>query len=299
MAVKLTCPTCMTSATVDEDEVGSAKCPECDDVLVKPKYKAKNTPDKVRNEDEAEKKPAKKKPKPKAADFDVDDEDVAINPRDGAAAARIGIADGFDDRELVRQVEQELDRGEVLHFACRPSVVIAKWQAIGIGLFGILFAVIGGSFVAVYLAGGLKGMGMFVLIPGVFLLVGVGITVFGAKAKLKQAVRGWYAVTDQRAIVFHASVFGSSGKATTYTPRELRGLRTQNSWFQKGAGDVIFRTEIHETHTTYHNRRTGSSRTEVSRKIIHYGFLGVENVREVESVIAEVLLAGGRDEDDE
>jgi hypothetical protein len=297
MGVKVTCPSCATTATVDEDEVGTAKCPECDDVLVKPKYKAKNTPDKVKEGDEQEeKKPAKMKARQKAADLEKGE---GGNPRDGSAAARIGIADGFDDPELVRQVEEELGRGEVLHFACRPSVVIAKWQAIGIGLGGILLATIGGSFVAAYLAGGLRGMGAMALIPGVFLLVGVAITVLGARAKLKQAARGWYAVTDRRAIVFHISIFGSSGKATAYTPSELRGMRTQRSWFQNGAGDVIFRTEIHETHTTYRNRRTGATRTEVSRSVLHYGFLGVENVREVESVIHEVLLSGDRDEDDD
>jgi hypothetical protein len=295
MAVKLTCPSCATTATVDEEEVGTAKCPECDDVLVKPKSKAKTGSAKKAADDE-EDRSAKKKAK-KAADLE---KGVGGNPRDGSAAAKVGIPDGFDDPELVTQVEEELSRGEVLHFACRPSVVIAKWQAIGIGLVGIVFATIGGSFVAAYLAGGLKGMGAMALIPGVFLLVGVAITVFGSKAKLKQAARGWYAATDRRAIVFHASVFGSSGKATTYTPSELRGMRTQGSWFQKGAGDVIFRTEVHETHTTYRNRRTGSSRTEVSRKIIHYGFLGVENVKEVHDVIFAVLVMGGvEDEDDE
>lgn len=295
MAVKLTCPSCATTATVDEDEVGTAKCPECDDVLVKPKSKAKTAA--KRQEDGEDEEPARKKAKRKAADLE---KGVGGNPRDGNAAAKVGIADGFGDPELVAQVEEELSRGEVLHFACRPSVVIAKWQAIGIGLVGILFATIGGSFVAAYLAGGLKGMGAMALIPGVFLLVGVAITVFGSKAKLKQAARGWYAVTDRRAIVFHASIFGSSGKATTYTPSELRGMRTQGSWFQKGAGDVIFKTEVRETHTTYRNRRTGATRTEVSRSIIHYGFLGVENVKEVHDVIFAVLVMGGvEDEDDE
>ena len=41
MAVMLKCPTCGTTETADEEDVGTAKCPHCDDVLVKPKYKAK------------------------------------------------------------------------------------------------------------------------------------------------------------------------------------------------------------------------------------------------------------------
>src|SRR5205085_514192 len=138
------------------------------------------------------------------------------------------------------------------------------------------------------------------IVPGLFVLIGLAMAALGPVMKLRQARLGWYAVTDRRAIVFHVSIIGKAGKATTYVPAELRAMRVAKSWFVKGGGDLIFRTEVREQRTRYVDRRTGrTTRTETQRTVIHYGFLGIEDVKEVESLIHEVLLSRDRDRDDE
>ena len=68
----------------------------------------------------------------------------------------------------------------------------------------------------------------------------MAIAILGPIMKLRQARLGWYAVTDRRAIVFHVSLWGKSGAATDYTPRELRRMqwraqrrRQQQCWWYR------------------------------------------------------------------
>ena len=251
MPVTLACPTCKLKQKVDEEVEGTATCPHCDDVLVPLKAKAKARAD----DDRSRKNPARKR--------DEDDDDGA-GLHDGKAAKSLGLSTGFKNRELMKQVEEELSRNEVLHFACRPCAAVAKYQAIMVGVFG---------------------------------LIGASIAILGPIMKLRQARLGWYAVTDRRAIVFYVSLWGKSGAATDYTPREWRRMRVSKSWFVKGAGDLIFRTEVRHHTRTVHGAH-GGTRTEHSTSVTHYGFLGIEDVRDVEALICEVLLGRDRDDDD-
>ncbi|MBN9121551.1 MAG: hypothetical protein J0I06_20780 [Planctomycetes bacterium] len=324
MATVLKCPDCGHSKPSDDGEPET--CPQCEGTMAAPpkkKYQAKSSSleDEERAKKKAKARDEEEKPKKKAPPRD-EDEDEDEKPKtktkkpsilesrdkgsgdyttDERIAERIGIDPGFGDRELLDQVAGELARGEVVHFICRPSRAIAKVQAVGVSLGGLLFCLIGagaGAFMLTSLKG--KAPDVALIIPCVFVLVGLVIAIGGTIMKLRQARLGWYAVTDRRAIVFHIGLFGKFGRATTYQPFELKAMWVQKSWLVKGGGDVVFKTIITQTTTTTRNRRTGLTSSSTSTSKQHFGFLGVEDVKDVEAVIREVLLCDGRrDEDDE
>lgn len=247
-------------------------------------------------------KPAKKaEPEPLPLDDEDDAEDAKGHgsTRDGSAAESLEIDPGFRNKKLMRQVEEELSRGEVLYWAGRMHPEIAEKNARNARIVGIVFAALGGLISAVLFAVAPWYAG---LIPLLFVAIGVAIAVFGPKLTMKQAELGWYAVTNRRAIVYAASAFGAGGRATSYEPKELRGMRVQKSNAVDGAGDLIFRTDVHDNRTKWVDKRTGRTvKTTGSRTEHHHGFMGIANVREVETLIHNVLLEGepDRDGDDE
>jgi hypothetical protein len=321
MPITIRCPEC---GHAEPSADGASKtCPECEGTMTAPAkkpYQAKSksleeesrAKKKPRDEDpprkkarpaddEDEPRPAKKaKAEPQALSLDDDDEgDAGAGEfrRDGTVAAGLEIDPGFTDKKLMRQVAEELSRNEVLYWAGRMCPEIAARNArvtlfLGLGVVaaGLVFS---GIFFA--LAPWFVG-----LIPIIFVLVGVGVVVLGPKVVRKQAAEGWYAVTDQRAVVFAASAFGSGGQATTYEPHQLRRMRVKVGKSPKGAGDLVFKTKITERRTDYVDQRTGqTTRSETSRTETHYGFLGIEDVREVETLIHKVLLGGDDDDDND
>jgi hypothetical protein len=325
MPVTLKCPDCGHTAQSDDGE--PMTCPECEGTMATPpkkKYQAKSSSledeERVRKktkrrdeddeDDEDDEKPkAKKKarvededdaPKPrkKAKRRDDDDEKGGGDfTRDGKAAEQLGLSPGFKNKALMKQVEEELSRGEVLHFVCRPSKEIAKKQGFVIGGLGALFALIGVVFAALMLTV-MKVPIYAVLIPVAFVLIGGLIAVLGPVAKSRQARLGWYAVTDRRAIVFNVALWGKTGHAESYSPTDLRKMWVKKSFWVKGGGDLVFKTvTTYSTHTTRDAR--GRSRTQTSQQTQYYGFLGIEDVKDVELLIHEVLLGRGRKDDDD
>ncbi len=332
MAITIKCPDC--GHTKQSDDGDEETCPECEGTMAPPKkkkYQAKSSTledeeraktkskrrddedderpkkkAKPREDDEDDDRPAKKKAggKSKAAlDFDEgeDDEKGGGSTRDGKAAEALDLNPGFKNRALMKQVEKELSRGEVLHFACRPCEKIAKMQGFVGSAFGAVFAVIGVIVLIVFATGVAKGIPVFAYaIPVAFILIGGLIAILAPIAKIRQAKRGWYAVTDRRAIVFTASLWGESGQTEVYPPSALRRMWIKKSFWVKGAGDLVFKTETtHHTRTEYDSR--GRGRTSTSTSTQHFGFLGVEDVKDIETLVHEVLLAGrrSRDEDDD
>jgi hypothetical protein len=87
---------------------------------------------------------------------------------------------------------------------------------------------------------------------------------------------------------------GSGGKTETYEPKDLRRMRVKPARSPKGAGDLVFKTTVIRVIRT---KKDGSSTQEDTD--VHHGFLRIENVGEVETLIRNVLLGGARDEDDE
>ncbi|HEY1191844.1 MAG TPA: hypothetical protein VGE74_29705 [Gemmata sp.] len=72
----------------------------------------------------------------------------------------------------------------------------------------------------------------------------------------------------------------------------------KKSFWVEDNGDLVFGTE-----TTYNTRTvrdaSGRTRTETTETTQHFGFLGIEDVKDVETLIHEVLLARRRDDDDD
>jgi hypothetical protein len=305
MSITLKCPDCGHTAAADDDTPQT--CPKCDGTMTRPKYKAKSGPTAAeapkkappkpaprrRDEDDEDDRPRRAKPAPRS-----DDEDGGGgSARDGRAAESLELDPGFRNRALMRQVEDELARGEVLHWAARPCLEIAKRKGRAALILGLVFALIGAAVSAVMFAA--KGVPWFVgLVPLLFVLIGVGIAIVGPRAAVKQAEKGWYAVTDRRAVVFTVGLFGDSGQTESYEPRELRRMRVQKAKSPPGAGDLVFKTKVTEKRTDYVDRRTGQTvKSETSRSETAYGFLGIENVREVETLVHNVLLDADRDDD--
>ncbi len=317
MAITIKCPDC--GHTKQSDDGNEETCPECEGTMVPPakkKYQAKTKSleeesrgkkkSKSRDDDEDEKPKKKGKAVEDLPDEDEDEPKPKAKKksgsggggdfqRDPSAAEALELNPGFKNKTLMAQVAEEMSRTEVLHWCGRMCPEIAQRNArvplfvgIGITCAGLLFSAVFFA-VAPWFAG---------LIPLIFVLVGVGIMIFVPKATIKAAERSWYAVTDQRAIVYAASLFGSGGEATTYEPSELRRMRVKGAKSPEGAGNLIFKTKITEQRTDYVDRKTGRTvRSETSQTTTHYGFLGIENVREVETLIHKVLLK--TDDDDE
>ena len=317
MATLIKCPDCGHTKQSDDGEPET--CPKCEGTMTAPpkkKYQAKSASledeakakkkAKARDEDEKPKKKAeprngdgKDEPRPKkAAALSLDEEDSDGDTGgpacDGKAAASLELDPGFTDRRLMKQVALQLSRGEVVHWAGRMCPEIAERKVFWTRLGGIGLTAAGGLFCAIAFSVAPWFVG---LIPLIFVAVGLGIAIVGPGCVRRQAENGWYAVTNRRAIVYTASAFGSGGSATTYEPHELRRMRVKPAKSPKGAGDLIFKTVVTETQTDYVDRRTGRTvKSETSRSETHYGFLGIENVNEVETLVHNVLLGGADDE---
>ncbi len=318
MAITIKCPDC--GHTKQSDDGDEETCPECEGTMVPPakkKYQAKTKSleeesrgkkkTKPRDDEDDEDEKPKKKTAKSAPVEELPDEDEKPKTkkkggggdfqRDPTAAEAIELNPGFKNKALMAQVAEEISRTEVLHWCGRMCPEIAQRNARMLMFVGIGIACVGCLFSAIFFAVAPWFVG---LIPLVFVLVGVGMAIFGPKATMKASERSWYAVTDQRAIVYAASLFGSGGEATTYEPGELRRMRVKNAKSPDGAGDLIFKTKITEQRTDYVDRKTGRTvRSETSRTTTHYGFLGIENVREVETLIHKVLLKTVDDDDDD
>ena len=102
-----------------------------------------------------------------------------------------------------------------------------------------------------------------------------------------------------RALVFTASLWGKSGHTETYGPSALRRMWVKKSFWVKGAGDLVFKTETTHHTRTERDHTTGRTRTSTSTSTQYFGFLGVEGVKDVETLVHEVLLARKRDDDDD
>jgi hypothetical protein len=261
-----------------------------DDDDEKPRAKKK-----ARDEDDDDDRPRKKS----RADDDDDDDTAADFETDGKAAEQLDLNPGFKNRLLMKQIAKELDAGEVLHYACRPSAHIAKKQGMVAMISGGVFALIGVVVAVVMLTSGKdKVPTAAVLVPGFIVAISLLIAVLGPKMKARQARLGWYAVTDRRAIVFHISLWGTSGHAQTYSPAEVRKMWVKKSYWLKGGGDVVFKTVVTQ-HTTRTRDAHGRTRTSTSTSTEHFGFLGVADAKEVRLLIQEVLLTADRDDEDD
>ena len=276
--------------------------------LPKKKYQAKttsleeeeNSKKKLKSSDDDRPK-LKKKP---AEVLSLDDEGAGDEKGpftlNGKAAEQLELDPGFKNRALMKQVGDELSRGEVLHFACRPSEAISKKQALVATGAGAVFALLGLVATVLILTAFSDTVPWYVAFVPLFVaFVGGLIAVLGPIMSKRQARLGWYAVTDRRAIVFNINLWGQAGHVEVYPPSALRKMWIKKSFWVKGGGSLIFKTEIHDNRTRYVDKYGRTVMETGSRTEHHYGFLNIEDVKDVELLIHEVLLSGRRDDEDD
>jgi hypothetical protein len=183
--------------------------------------------------------------------------------------------------ELDAQVRSELRPGERLLWVGQPQVRRLVRQAIPTMLFGIPWT--GFSVFWMSAASGMFfGNGGFGLFSLIFSLFGVPFVLIGLWLltypywRWREAERTCYALTDRRAIVWQAGMFGAV-TVRSYGPEALG--RIHRTEYADGCGDVVF-----EQVTSQH----GDSEDPPTET--RQGFLAIPNVREVEELIRRVLL---------
>lgn len=79
---------------------------------------------------------------------------------------------------------------------------------------------------------------------GPFVAIGLSVATVVPGARVKRPPRSWYAVTDRRAVVCSASLWGTAGAATDCGPEPLRKMVAEPARSPKGAGDLICRKDV-------------------------------------------------------
>lgn len=323
MPISVTCTGCDKALKVADTMAGKAfKCPGCKTVVKAPAAGAGSTtptrkPARQEEDDRPARKPAARRDededdrparKPARRDDDDDrpaarrsslrrdeDEDEDDRPRRKAVerleepdedleAEPIDIHDTNVPEDIQDRIAQELTKGEKLYWVGMPSrrIVLLRslWGPI-VGVFVLIVALVVALSMAAQPGGGVLAM----LVPGFF-----GV-VFGAGMfcvpfyNLWKAARTCYALTSRRAIVWQAGWFGHV-EMENYNPARLANMWRRDMWFfGKGGGDLVFRSTT--TITVSHSRRGGTS---VSESTTYYGFLAIENAKEVERLVREVLV---------
>lgn len=191
--------------------------------------------------------------------------------------------------ELDARVRSELDAGEQLLWVGQPRPNRFARQAIPFALFGVPFTAFAifwitmasfGAKIGIQNAGPLGFLGVCFPLFGVpFVLVGLAMlsSPFWAGRKAK---RTCYALTDRRAILFEAGMFRSV-EIRSYRPAELAKMFRREK--ADGSGDLVFEEQIQVR--VVNNNRTVRTQDR--------GYLGIDNVREIEGLVRKALLSGG------
>lgn len=275
------CPDC--GRTEPSEDGASKTCPECEGTMTAPPKKKPQSKSAENSKPKRDEPDTVEDPKSKV-------KKRGDNPRDGAAAERAEIPSGFDNAELMAQVAEELEPGEVLHFACRPARKLAQLQAMLYAAIAALFVVVPGLIGISILRKDKGSEALIGLIPLGAAVGAAAAAFFAPRGRMRQAARGWYAVTNRRAIVFEVPLLGGKGQVTEYTPDQLRRMWVRQSFWLKGGGDVVFKTKVTVTTTV-------SEKSEKTTKsTTHYGFIGVESAEAVRNVIEWALLSEDRDD---
>jgi len=193
----------------------------------------------------------------------------------------------FTDEHDAR-VQTELRKGERLVWFGRPVPRAFARAARPVFWFGLFFTAFSLFWIAsasailcfgegMQNAKGPEGIFQFLPLFGVpFFLIGVGM--LGSPIWVRRwAKRSCYAITDRRVILWKAGWLGTV-EVRSYSAEHLgRIVRTE---YGDGTGDLIFE-EIVERYTD----TEGAACTRTIRR----GFIGIEDVREVESLIRQSL----------
>jgi hypothetical protein len=179
--------------------------------------------------------------------------------------------------ELAARVAAELAPDEKLLWVGQPRPGLVMRPAYFLVPFGGVFAAFALIWVVVAM---IVTNGLMAPCGLPFLAVGVWL-MFSPVWLGRQARRTLYALTDRRAIIWEPGWFGAF-TVRNYTAAGLgRMSRTERA---DGSGDLVF-----EEITTV----TTSGNTGTRYNTVRRGFLGIDNVREVEDQVRRTLLPGG------
>jgi hypothetical protein len=225
---------------------------------------------------------------------------VALEPHEAdardAAAPVTCREDGSVPADVKAKALGSLDPKEKLVWIGQPDAKLILFRSGGYlagGAAGLLVALIW-LFVALapakpaatHLPSGKQAATKFqassLLIPvGLFFVSGCVAAV--AVLRWKTATRTCYALTNRRALVYKESLFGPT--RDSYSPLEVSGMRRLDSWLAGGSGDLAFRT-VQVISTS----RNQTGRWSQSVKTVHYGFLAIPQLDEVEKLVRETLI---------
>jgi hypothetical protein len=196
--------------------------------------------------------------------------------------------------ELDRRIRTELRQGERLVWSGQPIPRRFMRSTLPIVLFGIpwtafaLFWMAGASGI---LFGGFGGdapggfgafFTCFPLFGVPFVLIGLGM-LSSPYWMYRRARRTCYALTNQRALVWAAGWF-SGIEIRSFRPSALGKMARRE--FSDGSGDLIF-----EEFFSVSRNSDGDMRSQRTER----GFLGIENVREVEELVRKTLPTENED----
>jgi hypothetical protein len=304
MPIVVQCDACDAKMNAPDNAAGKkVRCPKCGDPVPvpggassrvaagpapKPK-KASYDEDQDEEEEEEEPRAKVKKKAPPPEDEEDENEDEEDEPRSKKKKKKSkgggGLFDELSEEEEA-EVRDSLRGKERLLWAGKPSARLMMLRSIPV-MFGGCFFFIISIIVFFSFGGGPKtgggGDAMFVLIPIIFIVVGLVLCTSPLWAKAR-AGRTFYALTSRRALIWRGGyLWGTTYEE--YSALQILNYKRQNSWFVEGAGDLVFREEIHITH--HHNSRTGGSHTSV--RIVQHGFIAIPDVHAVERLITRKI----------
>jgi hypothetical protein len=211
-----------------------------------------------------------------------------LTPPTAQTFEELGIPASF--REAV---EKELTGDEKMVWVGRPSrnpevqarTPVLLWGGIGLlVLAGVVFVAVLGS-----------GGGAFGLVFAVFLgLFGLVFLVPWFFNTAKQC-RCCYVVTNRRALIVELSMWTRGAAAFSYLPQQLLGMDRREHETVAGAGDLVFEYTFVMPGNSF-NFKTGTllqgsgAGMGSNPQRVPRGFLGVDQVREVEDIIRTSLL---------
>lgn len=188
--------------------------------------------------------------------------------------------------DLENRVQSELRDGERLLWVGQPIPARYARKGIPVMIFGGVFTTFAAFWIVMALgmgafAGG-RGFGwvglIFPLFGVPFVLVGMGMLTAPRWMK-KMAAQTFYAVTDQRVILWEAGLFGRM-EVRSYDPSQLKSIRRVE--YANGEGDLVLEESI-----TY-GRDSDGDRT---RHVKRHGLMAIGQAREVEELIHRALVA--------
>lgn len=197
-----------------------------------------------------------------------------------------------------QQINAELEHGEKVVWIGQPNPARFARSGLFVFLFGIPWTAFAVFWIgmAVWITHGgahkTNGPALFgILFPlfGIpFVMIGIWMLTTPARMK-RDAKKTVYVITNRRAIIFGGNLgFGPFGRRRgeleirSFKPNRLRNLaRTQSS---DGSDDILFSPD------TVNQRRGGSPYPQA-------GFFGIQNVKEVESLIKALADHGGANDE--